>query len=111
MIYLASPYTDDDYKVMQRRYELTRDFCAKATKHGHSIISPICHWHPIAVSNSLPGDYKFWWEWNLQILRVCIALWVLKLEGFSRSEGVKKEIFAAEVLGIPTAYVEFMEFD
>lgn len=46
VIYLASPYTDEDKTVMENRYQLAIDGCAKIMRMGLCPISPIVHSHP-----------------------------------------------------------------
>ena len=56
MIYLASPYSDDNPAVMEERAQETTEFVARMTALGHLIYSPITYYHTIAQVMSLPTD-------------------------------------------------------
>lgn len=92
MIYLASPYNDSDSNVRQRRFEQVAAFAAKMVQSGYPVLSPICHWHPIAEAHDLPKDYEFWLKVNMALLSKCDQIWVLMLDGWRESRGVKAEV-------------------
>lgn len=107
MIYVASPYTHVSPVVQKERYEKAMEFCAVATKNKLIVYSPVVHWHPISVRYGLPGDAAFWHKHNMEILRHCARMIVLKLQGWEVSKGVQSEISIAETLMIPIDYIEY----
>jgi len=106
MIYLASPYTDSDPAVMQRRFELVAGAAACLLQQGHMIYSPILHFHPLSLLHELPGDFAFWQDMNMHMLAMADALWVLRLDGWEKSAGVTAERAKALFDEIPTVYFD-----
>jgi len=99
MIYLASPYTDPDPKVMQMRYEMVCEACAGLANKKRVVFSPVAHWHPIAIKYDLPRDYKFWEIQNYGVISCCFRFYVLTLNGWDTSIGIKYEVEYAEKHG------------
>lgn len=104
MIYLASPYTHDDPKVRAERWIAVCKECARLMSRGIKVFSPIAHTHPIALQG-LRGDWDFWKSYDSQFLEWCSELWVLMLEGWEDSVGIKEEIELAKCMGKPIQYV------
>ena len=90
LIYLASPYSDPDPGVQRQRFLDACEAAAHLVRQGHLVFSPIAHSHPIALCG-LPGDWVFWAAHNREWLARCDELWVLRLPGWSTSQGVGKE--------------------
>lgn len=106
MIYLASPYFHSDPAVMQARYEAAVRAAGKLIADGVHVFSPIVHNHPVRVeSGRIPGDHKFWLDYDRWFLEKCSKLIVLKLDGWQDSVGVGDEVSYANDRHIP---VEFM---
>lgn len=99
-IYLASPYTSDEPSVIVERYEMAKSMTAHLLNEGHFIYSPIVHCHELAHSHSLPKDFKFWKDYNFAMLEKAEELWVLTIDGWDKSEGIKNEIYRALQLGL-----------
>lgn len=106
MIYLASPYSGGD---MEKRFEDTQMACATLMKKGIKVFSPIVYGHPMAVKFGLPKDVSFWKEFNDFFLLSCEELWVLKLEGWQKSEGVMHEIHVANKAEMEIRYLTLEE--
>lgn len=109
LIYLASPYSDPDPKVMESRFTVVCYLAAKLMRQGHLIFSPIAHTHPIAVCGELPRGWDFWERYDRAILSACRELWVAKLPGWDRSKGIAAEIGIAKELGLPIIYIDLDE--
>ena len=105
MIYVASPYTSKENGVMQDRYEAVAEFCAKAAKKDYFVYSPIVHWHPVAIACDLPRDYYWWSRLNKHFLELAGGLWVLTLDGWQDSKGVKEEVVHALRKKIKVTYL------
>ncbi len=106
MIYLAQPYTDPDTRVRESRYDAALRVTADYTKLGFLIYSPIVHYHNIAVRFHLPGDFTFWRELNFRALSRCSEIWILPLEGWEKSLGLRAEIREAARLNLQPTYLE-----
>ena len=96
MIYLASPYTDEDHAVMEDRYAIVRDVTATLLARGEVIFSPIVHCHELAKYNDLPRDVGFWWRYNSGMISVAKAFAILTLDDWKESKGVRKEYILAQ---------------
>lgn len=101
-IYLASPYSHPDPAVRQQRFEAVCEWVRTARmwysyetdilKTEVHFISPIEYTHPFAVAYNMPNTSYWWRKINYCIIDQCAQLWVLKLDGWEQSEGVKDEI-------------------
>jgi hypothetical protein len=107
-IYLASPYSHADLKVMEERYTRVCKYAAELMAQGHRVFSPIAHSHPIAefMPDALRTDFEFWMKQDLPILRYANELAVLMLAGWQMSRGIRREIEYAAAVGVPIRYVE-----
>lgn len=101
MIYLASPYTHPDPAVMEERFNKVTTVAAKLIHRGYMIYSPIMHFHPIAVRENLPRDYKYWQLINQKMIMLCDEVWILDLVGLAESKGCNEERQFAMANGVP----------
>ena len=92
MIYLASPYTHPDPRVMESRDEQTCIAVGSLIKQGLHAYSPIAHSRSVALLSDLPHDFGFWNAYDTDMISRCDEVWVLMLDGWEDSEGVKAEI-------------------
>lgn len=103
--YLASPYTDPDPMVREMRYLRTAEVLVTMLKLGLAVYSPIVHCHELAKIWDLPKDVPFWEAYNATMLSNAKSLSVLRLDGWSRSAGVRGEIALATQLGKSITYI------
>jgi hypothetical protein len=103
-VYLGSPYSHPDQRVIDWRHEQTQAATAYFMLHGHVIFSPICHTHRLPVGQKHYLDFTFWMAQDLPILRQADELWVLMLPGWRESRGLSREIEEAQALGVPIVY-------
>lgn len=106
MIYLASPYSHVRPEIRDGRFRRVCEVAAKLMAAGHLIFSPIAHTHPIAMAGVLPTSWVYWSSFDTEMLRSCEQLWVLKLDGWEDSTGVRAEIKIAQDLKIPIRYLD-----
>jgi len=106
MIYLATPYTHDDSRVMQSRFETACEVTARLMQEGHVVFSPIAHSHPIAISQELPRDWSFWKKIDEEFIAACEEVWVVRMDGYETSRGVQAEIHVAENLGKKVRFID-----
>lgn len=105
LIYLASPYSHPEAEVRQQRFETVCHVAAKLMAEGKHVFSPIAHTHPIALKGDLPLGFDYWEEFDRKMIAACGELWVVRMDGWETSKGVKAEVGIAGELGIPVKYV------
>lgn len=105
-IYLASPYSHKDKKIVLDRFDKTEATVAFFFERGITIYSPIVHCHEIATKFRLPTDAEFWQRHNHRMLGSSQQLWVLKLDGWEASLGVKDELTYAITHHKPVSWIE-----
>lgn len=91
-IYLACPYTHSRYYTTEYRVRVATNYAGKLINDGHLVYSPLTHCHPIAIAYGLPGDVEFWWPLNKSMIDWCEEVFVMCLEGWDRSAGIKREL-------------------
>ena len=105
-IYLACPYTSTDYATMEYRFAKVNQVAAKILNRGHIVFSPISHSHPIAVCSALPRSFEFWKDFDESFIQWADELWVLRLQGWALSDGVRREIKLAKQLDKSVYYYD-----
>ena len=108
MIYLASPYSHPDPAVREERFREVSRYAAHLIRRGEVVFCPIAHSHPIEVhaDDVLPGGWGFWSRIDTPFLAAADEVRVLRLPGWTASEGVRGEVDLALRLGIPVTYVD-----
>lgn len=105
MIYLAGPYSHEDPKVREQRFEALTKRAAELMIDGFTVFSPITHGHAIAERHDLPLEFEWWQNQCLDMLSRATSMVVLRLDGYAESKGVAAEIAHAEKMKIT---IEFM---
>jgi hypothetical protein len=105
IIYLATPYSHNDPKVMQDRFEKVTIVSGKLIKYGVLNFSPITQSHEQALRVDLPTDWDFWKIVDTEFLHRCDKLYVLALPGWQTSKGVTAEIEIMKELNKPISYL------
>ena len=105
-IYLASPYSHEDPYIRSKRYHQALEATAYYLKQGLTIFSPIAYAHNIHVTHFPFHDSEGWLRLDLAFLPHCKLLYILMLDGWEESKGIKREIDEAEKLGIPIVYAQ-----
>lgn len=108
--YLAAPYSSIHIHIRDRRYHQIAFVAAKLISRGELIYSPITAHHHLAIDYDLPADADYWLRQNLAFLGHCGKLYVLQLDGWKDSQGVKIEIDYATDREIPIEYITLGEF-
>ena len=106
--YLASPYSDPDPDVRQRRFiDVCRAAARMMSRERVAVYSPVAHGHPIAEHGEIDAmGHPFWLSQCLPFLHAADELVVLMLDGWRESKGVASEVAKAHLLGIPVRYIE-----
>lgn len=105
MIYVASPYSHEDYHVMEKRAKAVTYYCYTQIKEGKNVISPITYGHEVRQAGNLPNDWSFWMNFCLDLLKHCDEIYVLTIDGWNVSKGVREEIEFAKQNNIPITYI------
>lgn len=92
LVYLASPYSDDDPEIRHTRYTRVCRAAAKLMSEGFHIFSPIAHTHSIACAGRLPMGWEYWRKYDEIMLRASKSMFILTLRGWDKSAGIKGEI-------------------
>jgi hypothetical protein len=79
-------------------------------RKGILVFSPISHSHSIAKIGDLPKDWQYWGDFCRATLSICDTMYVLMLDGWEESAGVKAEIGLAKELGLQIEYLRPKEF-
>lgn len=101
MIYLASPYSHPDSLMMKTRFLLAEQCTAILSAAGRHVYSPIVHYHEMAKKFSLPTNFEYWKQINLDMIRRADGMYVLNIEGWKESKGVTGEIAFARQFNLP----------
>ncbi len=101
MIYIASPYSHPDPAIMQHRFEEVERFTAWALKLGVVAISPIVYGHEMAKKHELPTDAAWWAKFNRRLFNHCNLMYLLQIDGWIESRGVKMELEWAKEQSLP----------
>ena len=92
MIYLASPYSHPDRTIEQLRYKAAARVTAKLITRGQIVYSPIVHSHVLATEYGVPNTHEIWMPHCLAMLERADNLFVLMLDGWEQSKGVREEL-------------------
>lgn len=111
LIYLASPYSHPDIEVRNERVRQTIAAVANLMTSNLVVYSPIVHNHQIAIKHNLPTEWSYWQQFDEVILSKCDQVYVLMLDGWLESRGIKAEITIARKLRLPIGYLGYSEID
>ena len=109
--YLAVPYSSDNWNIKEERFQKVNKVAANLINKGEIIFSPISHTHPIAKAGKLSGNWEYWVEFDRTYLECCYKLYVLMLDGWKESKGVKAEIEIAEELDLEIEYLNWEDYN
>lgn len=110
-IYLACPYSINGTtspEIRQNNFEIATKVAAKLMLEGLVVFSPISHSHPIQTIGQLTtNSLDFWMMQDLPWVGESDIVVVLRLDGWEKSPGVKKEIEYAKSLSKVVLYADF----
>ena len=102
-IYLASPFSHPEPQVRKERVAAIVKITASLIAEGHIVFSPVAYTAEIQKDGDPPAG---WYHFTIRQLAACTHLWVVKMDGWEKSEGIKKEIAFAMGRGMPIEYME-----
>lgn len=106
-IYLASPYTSPKAAIREVRHSKAEHTVALLLRKNIHVYSPIVHCHELAIKYGLPKDFAFWQSYNRSMLSEASGLWILQIEGWKDSQGVKWEIKFALERNLTIKYISY----
>ncbi len=106
LIYLGCPYSHEQERIRERRYEAVCRATAELALAGFCVYSPIAHWHAIAKFESLPTTWEFWERQDTAVLVRCDVFVVLCLAGWRESTGLTAETEIMARLKRPIFHLE-----
>lgn len=108
LIYLASPYTHPDKKLMDRRAREVTDCSIKLLQQNIFTFCPISYNSPWSRTKwKLPHEWTFWEKFDCIFLCRCDGIAVLDLDGWEKSIGIAAELEYARRMGIPECHVSY----
>lgn len=114
LIYLASPYSHKDSAIRQQRYEDTMKRTAELISSGFHVFSPITYIHSMVehlMSTKTETRFTDYYlfkngeKFDTDIIRRCDAFWILTLDGWRESVGIREELALAQKLNLDIGYV------
>lgn len=103
--YLGSPYTHLEPSIMQERHDKACKVMVDLLRLGHTIYSPIVHFHHAAIAHALPVEATFWEKHNLNMLAQAKAFIVLQLPGWRESKGLGTELAYCRRYSTPIRHI------
>lgn len=120
-IYLAVPYTCQEFKTLRVRRRIENERFRLVTEVSVILVEMgVAHFSPITQSHvqkkiaddmgiTFVSDFEFWRRFDLAMLQGCTEMYVLKLPGWKNSVGVMAEIKRAQRLKKPVSYITYDE--
>lgn len=108
IVYLASPYTHEERAIKERRFRAATEAAAALIKKGYIVYSPITMTHPIDVMLAGEGatlGSNFWVSFDEAFMDACSEIFVLQIEGWENSDGIRREIEYFKKQGKPVNYI------
>lgn len=92
MIYLAAPYTHEDPRIVRMRVREVSKAAGHLLNQGLMVYSPLSHGQMIVDhSEGILTTREYWFQHNMWMLARCTEMYVLALDGWRESIGVKQE--------------------
>lgn len=101
-LYLAIPYTG----IEDVSFEVANITAARLMNEGNIVFSPISHSHYIAAEGGLEKGWDYWCTFDIEFIKWCDIVMVVKLDGWDKSKGVLSEIAIAQSMGKPVEFID-----
>jgi nucleoside 2-deoxyribosyltransferase len=105
-IYLCCAYSHPDPEVREQRVQQADECAAWLLEQGYNVFSPLSHSHRIAHHMGNHNDGDFWVNLCMDFVDWCDVIAIMKIEGWNKSEGIKKELAWAVEDGKPVMEIE-----
>jgi hypothetical protein len=100
MIFISAPYSSKDPAETEMKMKFFLAVDAYFTKIGIHTVSPLYKHILVKASHEVPGDWKFWKDYSIELLKTCTTMVIVPYPGWEESTGVQGEIEACKQLGI-----------
>ncbi len=102
-IYLASPYASTDKQTIEERVTDVTKAAAILMTEGHNPYSPVVHGHAVQqyLHEDLSCEHAFWLEKDFPQVIAADYIYVLEINGWQFSKGVRWECETGWAFGIP----------
>ena len=94
-LYLATPYSHPEPKVMDARRQVTAAYAADLANRGQKAFAPIVYSHALVAAGAQPDS---WYAFDLFFLEKASGMILLTLPGWQESQGLLLEIAYAKAL-------------
>lgn len=91
---------------MEQRYQEAVRIAAELISHGYNVVSPIVHNHPLVKHGRQNTGWSDWKKWDLKLLDACRVMFIVKMEGWKESTGVREEWSHCAVNDYPVLFVD-----
>jgi len=104
LIYLACPYSGSK-EVTEARMVSFCKAVAVLQKQGLFVISPLFMHYVLPYDSSLGNDWEFWKTYSRELIVRADELYILCIDGWDKSTGIKAEIEIARELNKPVVEI------
>lgn len=106
LLYIACPYTHSEPAMREHRYRMSCIAAAKLFAAGIVAFNPLANSVPAVEFGGIDLSHREWMGIDLPILRRSDEVLILGLDGWTKSQGVKSEMFEAMMLRKPIMLIE-----
>jgi hypothetical protein len=105
LVYLMAPYSSvaDKDRLMKVLYTVAHDFMRNHP--GAVVVSPLFYHYSVGIVPGVDGDWQFWENYSINLLRKCDGTIMVQIDGWENSIGVKAETELQIRLNIPVLAV------
>ena len=108
LVLLCTVYSNPDPTIRKLNNLDACKMAGKLLRHGFFVLSPIIH--SVSISDKeipLPGDRLFWSKYNGKIINGVDCLFVLDMQGWQDSTGIRSEYLAAKEMDKKAYLIRF----
>lgn len=108
MTIVTGPYSSTDKAVKEYRLKAIATACVLLMQRGEISVSPLTFGLALIANSEqlMPDSFEFWNKFCLEFVGVSKKMYVLNIDGWEQSGGVKAERVEAERLNIPIYLVD-----
>ena len=104
--YLASPYSSPSREIRAHRFVAATRACGALLDLGVHAYSPIVHSHSISLLFDVRHDWEFWKAHDTSFISVSWIMYILAIDGWEESVGIKAEREICKEQNIPTVLID-----
>jgi hypothetical protein len=92
LVYLCTPYGHKNEAVVEKRIRYTAMFSNHLISRGITAISLAIYGHTLVDICGSPSDWGYWSQAGHDLIDKSDELWVIEMDGWDISTGVKGEV-------------------